>query len=313
MSLHKIPKQNYKNHTKKRVAKLSSTKSERPIVLSTWDIGLRANRAAWQGLANDTGYHALTAVEAGARAIESETNCCVGLDGIPDTEGRVTLDASIMDNNYNCGSVAFLEGIRHPVTVARQVMESTPHVLLVGEGAQQFALANGHTLEKPIKQFKDNPNTKQTGRSHDTLGIIAMDSAGQLAGACTTSGLANKLHGRVGDSAIIGAGLYVDNDVGAAVATGEGEEVIRMSGTAMVVEAMRRGLSPEEACKHVIERFAAVLEKQGRPARGLTMAYLAINARGEYGAYSLNPGFEYAVRTPTLNKLVKSKYLNSTA
>lgn len=293
-----------------------------PIVLSTWDIGYRANKKAWQILSN--GGWALDAVEEGVKVTESEINCCVGLGGIPDNQGRVTLDASIMDDNFNNGAVAALERIRHPISVARRVMEKTPHVLLVGEGAQQFALAEGFKLE-PANQLSElgatewekykNKQSKSSmfpisKNNHDTIGMVALDMHGKLSGSCTTSGLGFKMHGRVGDSAIIGAGLYVDNNVGAAVATGPGEEIIRFSATATVVEFMRRGKTPQQACEAAIRRLKSVLEKQNRLGdQSIQVGLLAIGSDGNWGAYSLRPNFQFAIRNNIINEVWVSKCL----
>jgi N4-(beta-N-acetylglucosaminyl)-L-asparaginase len=238
----------------------------------------------------------------------------VGLGGLPDREGHVTLDACIMDENGNIGSVAFLEHIVHPVSVARTVMEKTPHVMLVGEGALQFALANGFKKEKLLtkeseqawkewlkeKKYKPIANIE----NHDTIGILALDANGNLSGACTTSGMAYKMRGRVGDSPIIGAGLYVDNEIGAATSTGVGEEVIRIVGCHLVVELMRQGNSPEVACKLAVER---IIQKNPDKAKTIQVGFLALNKNGEYGAYCLQKGFTFAVYQPTGNTLTESK------
>ena len=300
----------------------------KPIVVSTWDSGLPVNKVAWKTLREPNG-RALDAVEAGANSIEDAISCCVGLGGNPDRDGKVTLDACIMDEKANCGSVAFLERIKNPISVARKLMETTPHVMLVGEGAQQFALANGFKLEsgelsddakktykqwlkkseyKPIinieqQQIKAKkgkqghgpfaPNYLEDGTfNHDTMGTIAMDASGNLSGACTTSGMGFKMRGRVGDSPIIGAGLFVDNEVGAATSSGQGEEVIRICGTHLVVEMMRMGKTPVEACKIAIERLIKINPEK---AKDFQVGFIAINKAGEYGAYSIHKGFSYSV------------------
>lgn len=281
----------------------------RPVVLSTWNFGLNANKDAWNILSG--GGRALDAVEAGARVTEGDPNVSsVGYGGLPDRDGKVTLDSCIMDEHGNCGSVAFLEHIKHPVSVARMVMEKTPHVMLVGEGALQFALANGMKKEKLLtksseKAWKEWLKTASYKpvvniENHDTIGIIALDKQGNLSGACTTSGLAYKMHGRVGDSPIIGAGLYVDNEVGAATATGVGEEVIRIVGCHLVVELMRQGHTPDEACKAAVQR---ILKKNPSRAKDVQVGFLALNKQGVYGSYCLQPGFSYAVRTPDTERL----------
>lgn len=315
---------------------LNTEGGNKPIVVSTWDSGLPVNKVAWKILREPNG-RALDAVEAGANSIEDTINCCVGLGGNPDRDGKVTLDACIMDEKANCGSVAFLERIKHPISVARKLMETTPHVFLVGEGAQQFALANGFVKEsdklspdaektyknwlvkseyKPVinieqqqikgqeiknkgQKTKDKghgpfaPNYFEDGSfNHDTMGTIAMDAAGNLSGACTTSGMGFKMRGRVGDSPIIGAGLFVDNEIGAATSSGQGEEVIRVCGTHLVVEMMRMGKTPLEACKIAIERIVKINPTK---AKDFQVGFIAINKAGEYGAFSIHTGFSYSV------------------
>jgi N4-(beta-N-acetylglucosaminyl)-L-asparaginase len=288
-------------------ARAQSNVSRGARVVSTWDFGVGANRAAWQVL--DRGGSALDAVEAGARWAESDLcNSTVGHCGYPDRDGVLTLDSSIMDGDGRCGAVAAIEDIAHPVSVARAVMEKSPHVLLVGAGAQQFAIAQGFEktpllTEKArdawrdwlkTAEYKPKINAERAGdaRNHDTLGILAVDANGKLAGACTTSGMAWKLHGRVGDSPIVGAGLYVDNDVGAATASGVGEEMIRNSASFLVVELMRQGHSPREACRLAIAR---VVRKRPEASKHLQVCFLAMNKRGDIGAYALHKGFVYAM------------------
>jgi len=300
-----------------------------PVVLSTWDFGKTANVGAWNVL--EKGGRALDAVEAGVKIPEAdETNQTIGYGGLPDRDGYVTLDACIMDENYNCGSVMCLEDIVHPISVARLVMEKTPHIMLAGEGALQFALANGFKrknllTEKSKKDWKEwlktskyNPEMNIENRlydkktdpmpggpkNHDTIGMVAMDANGNISGACTTSGLAYKMHGRVGDSPVIGAGLYVDNEVGAASASGVGEEVIRIVGSHLVVELMRQGLKPEEACKKAVER---IVQRGPERSKTIQVAFIALNKQGEIGGYSLQPGFSYSVRSNTINQVIPAK------
>lgn len=305
----------------------------KPIVVSTWDSGMAVNAEAWKTLS--TKGTALDAVEAGAMHIENEINCCVGLGGYPDRDGIVTLDSCIMDHKANCGAVAGIERIKHPVSVARKVMEKTPHVILVGAGAQQFALENGFPLESGelsesakeayaawLKKSEYKPvinieNKKQNGPfapnffddgtlNHDTMGLVAMDMNSNLSGAVTTSGMAFKLHGRVGDSPIIGAGLFVDNEVGAATSSGTGEEVIRICGTHLVVEFMRQGYSPELACKKAVER---IVNRDKAKAKTLQVGFLALNKKGQYGAYAIQKGFVFSVKSEKENVVHPSKYL----
>ncbi len=279
-------------------------------VVSTWDFGVQANQPAWNVLSS--GGDALDAVEQGARWAEAELcNPTVGRCGNPDRDGILTLDASIMDGDGRCGAVAALEDIDHPISVARRVMEKTPHVMLVGKGAQQFAVEQGFRKQRLLTpeaeqawqewrlraEYQPQINAERRQRpgdrdNHDTLGMLAIDRHGRLAGACTTSGMAWKLHGRVGDSPVIGAGLYVDNEVGAATASGVGEEMIRNAASFLVVELMRQGRSPMEACREAIER---VVRKRPEATRALQVCFLALNKHGEVGAFALHSGFVYAV------------------
>lgn len=270
----------------------------KPIVISTWNFGVPANEEAWKIL--KSGGRALDAVEAGVRIPEGDPKVTsVGYGSLPDRDGHLTLDACIMDENANCGSVAFLEHIMHPISVARMVMEKTPHIMLVGEGASKFAVENGFQKENLLTPEAETEWRKWLIKSeyklwdtHDTIGMLALDMDGNLSGACTTSGLKYKMHGRVGDSPIIGAALFVDNEVGAATATGVGEEVIRIAGAHTIVEMMRNGYSPEEACKIAIER---VLKRKGNDK--IQVAFIALNKKGEYGSYAITPDFEFALYT----------------
>jgi N4-(beta-N-acetylglucosaminyl)-L-asparaginase len=324
----------------KRSLAANMDQSVKPLVISTWDSGMSVNAEAWKILSAKGS--ALDAVEAGARHIEDKIDCCVGLGGYPDRDGIVTLDSCIMDHQANCGAVAGLERIKHPVSVARKVMEKTPHVILVGPGAQQFAVENGFPLEstelsesakkayadwlikseyKPVINIENLPSgqggKKQNGPfapnffddgtlNHDTMGLVALDMKGNLSGAVTTSGMAFKLHGRVGDSPIIGAGLFVDNEVGAATSSGTGEEVIRICGTHLVVEFMRQGYSPEMACKKAVQR---IVNRDKAKAKTLQVGFLAMNRKGQYGAYAIQKGFVFSVKSNYENKIHDSKYL----
>ncbi len=304
----------------------------KPMMISTWDEGKNVNAAAWDILAKKG--RALDAIEAGAIYIEDKISCCVGLGAYPDRDGIVTLDACVMDEHANIGAVAGVEQIKHPLSLARKVMETTPHVLLVGDGAQQFALENGFTKESAelspdskrayeewLKKSEYHPtinieNKKQNGPfapaffedgspNHDTMGMIAMDAKGNLSGGVTTSGMAFKIHGRVGDSAGIGAGLYVDNEVGAATSSGVGEEVIRICGTHLVIEFMRQGYSPEMACKKAVER---IVKRDPEKAKKIQVGFVAMNKKGQHGAWAIQKGFSYALKSNTEEKIYQSKY-----
>lgn len=288
-------------------------KVTKPIVISTWDHGLEANAMAWKILGK--GGASLDAVEAGVRVIESDpTNTSVGLGGLPDREGMVTLDACIMDHQNNCGAVAFLQDIENPISVARKVMEDTPHVMLVGKGAKDFALEKGfhetnlltENARKLWESWKEESKYKPiiNSENHDTIGLLALDENGNLSGACTTSGMAFKLHGRIGDSPIIGAGLFVDNEIGAACATGVGEAVIRIAGSAIIVELMRNGMSPSEACKEAVDRII----KKHNDLTNLQVGFIALNRNGETGGYSVYDGFNYALHSKTQNEMIASEF-----
>ncbi|MDW7690659.1 N(4)-(beta-N-acetylglucosaminyl)-L-asparaginase [Flammeovirgaceae bacterium SG7u.111] len=288
-------------------------KETKPIVVSTWNFGVEANEAAWTVL--EKSGRALDAVVKGVMVPESDpTESSVGYGGRPDRDGRVTLDSCIMDELGNCGSVACLEHIKNPVLIARAVMEKTPHVMLVGDGALQFALSEGFKKEdlltkdskKAWEKWKETNNYEPVinVENHDTIGMLAMDINGDISGACTTSGLAYKMHGRVGDSPIIGAGLFVDNEVGGATATGMGEEVIKIVGSHLVVELMRQGKSPQEACKVAVERIV----KKNKNYKDVQIGFLALNKNGETGAYCIHKGFTYAVKTIKSSDLIDGKH-----
>jgi len=308
----------------------------KPIVISTWAPNIKANASAWEILG--TGGRALDAVVKGVQVPEADpTDNSVGYGGLPDRDGKVTLDSCVMDEKGNCGSVMALEHIMHPVLVARLVMETTPHVQLVGDGALQFALEQGFKKEnllteqsekawkewlkkssydpmRTIKELEEKIEKEKKKKddypwpvallNHDTIGMVAMDTNGNLGGACTTSGMAFKMHGRVGDSPIIGAGLFVDNEIGAASATGVGEEVVKICGAHTVVEAMRRGLSPELACKEAIRR---IVKNKGSQAKEVQVGFLAINNKGQHGAFAVQKGFNYCVTTKSGTKVIDAK------
>ncbi len=301
-----------------------------PVVISTWDFGQVANLEAWKILSNKG--RVVDAVEAGVQIPEADgSNQSVGYGGNPDRDGRVTLDACIMDDLYNAGSVACLESILHPIKVARLVMDKTPHVMLSGEGALEFALANGfkkETLLTPqsekdwkewLKTSKYEPQMNIENRTydkktdpmpggvsnHDTIGMIALDANDNIGGACTTSGLAYKMRGRIGDSPIIGAGLYVDNEVGGATSSGVGEEVMKIVGAHLIVELMRNGKTPAQACKIAVER---IIKRSPEKSKNIQVGFLAMNKKGEYGAYALQEGFTYSVKSNTVEKIFSSDH-----
>ncbi|MGJ8737957.1 isoaspartyl peptidase/L-asparaginase family protein [Zobellia laminariae] len=269
----------------------------KPIVICTWDF-FNASSKAWDVLKE--GGSSLDAVTEGVMVEENDVdNQTVGIGGRPDRDGNVTLDSCIMDKDGNCGAVLAMQNIANPILVARKVMEETPHVMLAGKGAEQFAYEMGFKktnllTEKSKQEWIEWKKTSQYKpiiniENHDTIGMLAIDANGDISGACTTSGMGYKMAGRVGDSPIIGAGLFVDNEVGGATATGVGEEVVRTVGSFLIVELMRQGKSPQEACKEGVERIMA--KNKGR--NDFQIGFIAINKKGETGSYCIHPGFTF--------------------
>lgn len=288
---------------KNKSVSISRTTVLKPLIISTWNHGLAANEEALRQL--EKGKSAIDAIVSGVGVCEADPdNRSVGYGGLPDREGHVTLDACIMDAKSNCGSVSFLQEIKHPIAVAKKVLEETSHVMLSGKGAQDFALSQGFLKENLLTSESENDWKEWLKKSkykpvinmenHDTISMLVLDENGDLSGGCTTSGAAWKMHGRVGDSPIIGAGLFLDNEVGAAAATGLGEAVIRTAGSAMVVELMRQGKSPFEACKEIVERIYNK-HKNHKDMDYLQVGFIAVNKNGEHGGYSLRSGFNFAV------------------
>jgi N4-(beta-N-acetylglucosaminyl)-L-asparaginase len=270
-------------------------------MVSTWNHGILANAEGFKALSE--GGTAMDMIEAAAILVEEDAEgLSVGIGGLPDRDGNVTLDACCMDHLGRAGSVCFLQDIMHPLSVARKVMEETPHVMLAGAGAKQFALEQGFETTNLLtekatlawEKWKEKNEYKPVINieNHDTIGILALDSAGRLAGGCTTSGVAFKMHGRVGDSPIIGAGLFVDGNVGGATATGLGEAVMRTVGSFLVVELMRGGLHPQLACETAVKRIIDSMD-----VSNLQVGYLALDKNGRHGAHAIHKGFNYAVTT----------------
>lgn len=289
-----------------------------PLSIGTWPFAEHTTRASLEAM--QKGANALDAVELGVKICEADPReRSVGLGGRPDRDGRVTLDACIMDHLGNIGSVAACEHVVHVSSLARAVMERTPHVMLVGDGATQFAKEQGFPLQNLLvpdseaewkkwlekAEYRPIPNVE----NHDTIGQLTLDSEGRLAGCCTTSGMAFKMHGRVGDSPIIGAGLYVDGEVGAATATGHGEEVIRTVGSFRVVAAMKSGKSPQRACEDAVREIHKLFVRRGKPWADTQIGFIAISARGEVGGYALRPGFSYAVASADGVRVLKAESL----
>lgn len=287
-----------------------------PVIISTWSYGKEANTETLRVL--NEGGSVVDAVEKGVMIPEANPEInSVGLGGFPDRDGKVTLDASIMGPDGNAGAVSFLEEIVHPISVARKVMDDTPHVMLSGSGALQFAVENGFERQnlltpkmekawkKWIKKAKYDPKInweEKPNEFHDTIGLLAIDKDSQMAGACTTSGLAGKIRGRVGDSPIIGAGLFIDNEIGGATATGMGELVMKTLGSFLVVEFMRNGSSPQMACEKATKRIVEKVPESEKYQIG----FIALSNKGEIGAYSLQPGFTYAFNINGLNHLIQA-------
>ncbi|WP_223034688.1 isoaspartyl peptidase/L-asparaginase family protein [Hanstruepera marina] len=293
----------------------ADSKASLPLVIATWHVE-EATAKAWEVL--QAGGTAIDAVEQGCMVEEAnEKGQSVGKGGLPDRDGHVTLDACIMDKHGNCGSVVFLENIVHAVSVARKVMEDTPHVMLAGKGAEQFALEQGFKREnllteaskKAWEEWKVDSEYKPiiNIENHDTIGMLAIDKNGDISGACTTSGLAYKMHGRVGDSPIIGSGLFVDNEIGACVATGLGEEVVKTVGSFLVVELMRQGKTPQEACEEAISR---IVNKPNSNYKDFQVGYIAVNKQGETGSYSIHQWFSMTKYQDGVNEQIQSDFFN---
>lgn len=296
----------------KRLLDVPLGKAVSPLAIATWGPNTSATAAAYGVISQ--GGHALDAVEAGAKIAEANVDdTSVGYGGFPDRDGFVTLDASIMDELGNAGSVCFLEDIQHPISVARRVMEKTPHVMLAGAGARQFALEEGFPVgnlltpqaRKALDDWKETALYKPVinVERHDTIGILAMDQSGRICGACSTSGQAFKMRGRVGDSPIIGAGLFVDGQVGAATCTGLGELTLKTLGCFLLVEEMRRGASPMKAAERVIRRIVQKYPEQTRDAQ---VGFVAIDRKGRYGAFSIHRGFNFALSTDGQPKVIEA-------
>ena len=288
-----------------------------PKFISTWSHGALANQTALNEMKKSG--NILSAVEQGVRIIESDADGrSVGLGGLPDRSGKVTLDASIMKGNGACGAVGSVYNIEHPISIARKVMEETPHVMLVGDGARNFALENGFPDKELLtdETRRDYQNWKKeqdfkappvNHENHDTIGLLGIDSNGNMAGACTTSGWAYKIPGRLGDSPIIGAGLFVDDEVGAATASGLGETIIQVAGCHLVVELMRQGRSPEEACREAAGRITKKHSKWNES--DVQACFIAMGKDGTVGSYSIKKGFQYAVLEGEKENLIDAPYL----
>jgi N4-(beta-N-acetylglucosaminyl)-L-asparaginase len=308
-----------------------------PVVIATWPFGKVAVETALKQIA--AGKPVLDAVIDGATAVEDDiTVRSVGFGSVADRLGRLTLDACVMDGKtLSCGAVAAVEHIRSVAKLARLVMEKTPHIQIFGDGAKWFALQNGfplempHTIESvrdwyskhpdkakwqgkpPVKgvPLTDNAAAPVDESNHDTVTVIGQGSDGRLGGVCTTSGLAYKYPGRVGDSPIIGAGLYVDDEVGAAGATGTGEEIIRIGGSSFVIEQLRAGKSPQEACEIACQRVNKTAARRG--VHPINVAFLAMDPKGRVGgACTVGTNFQYAVGRAGKVDLVKAKEVPST-
>ena len=293
----------------------SKQRPSNPIVVATWDVK-NATKKAWEIL-NSQG-SSLDAIEEGCKVEEANKNGqSVGIGGLPDREGNVTLDACIMDYKGNCGSVVYLKNIKHAISVARMIMEKTPHVMIAGDGAKKFALNMGFKQENLLteKSKKDWVKWKKNEKyqpiinieNHDTIGMLAIDKNNNISGGCTTSGLAYKMPGRVGDSPIIGAGLFIDNEIGGAVATGLGEEVVKTVGSFLVVALMRQGYSPKDACRFAIER---IVKKPESNYKNFQVGYIAINKNGQTGSYAIQKGFSMTQHDINGNKTLDSPYYN---
>jgi N4-(beta-N-acetylglucosaminyl)-L-asparaginase len=296
---------------------VSTDEEKLPLVIATWHVK-NATARAMEIL--QSGGTSLDAVEQGCMVEEVDVkNSSVGKGGLPDRDGNVTLDACIMDKHGNCGSVVYLQDITHAVSVARKIMEDTPHVMLAGEGAKQFAISLGFKEEdlltesskKAWEDWKIKSEYKPiiNIENHDTIGMLAIDKNRDIAGACTTSGLAYKMQGRVGDSPIIGSGLFIDNEIGGCVATGLGEEVVKTVGSFLVVELMRQGKSPQQACEEAINR---IVSKPNSNYKDFQVGYIAVNKKGETGSYSIHQWFSMTKFQDGINEQIQSDFYYKT-
>lgn len=307
----------FASERRKNILEESSTEyatANFPLVIATWNV-TQSTEVAYKVL--EQGKSALDAVEEGCRVEEADVkNQSVGYGGLPDRDGKVTLDACIMDSKGNYGAVVYLQNILHPISVARKVMEETPHVILAGKGAEHFAISKGFEpmdllTEKSKKDWEEWKKTSEYKpiiniENHDTIGMLAIDKNGDIAGGCTTSGLAYKMAGRVGDSPIIGSGLFIDNEIGGATATGLGEEVLKTVGSFLIVELMRQGKSPQQACEEAIGRII----KKSPDFENFQVGYIAVNKKGETGFYSIHDGFSVTKYQEGKNQNIPSDFYN---
>lgn len=298
-------------------AKATDEKSKKPapIAICTWGFSGATEKA---GQLLSEGKSAMDAIIAGV-AVEEENleNTTVGIGATPDREGNVTLDACVMNPEGDCGAVLAVENIVNVAALARKVMEDTPHVILAGRGAEEFGYEQGFKKQNLLTDERKTAwkewlktsdyKPKINIENHDTIGMLAIDAQGDIAGACTTSGLGYKMKGRVGDSPIIGSGLFIDNEVGGAVATGMGEEVLKTVGSFLIVELMRNGMSPQAACEEAIKRIT----KKGPRYKDFQIAYIAMNKAGDVGSFCIHEGFTMMKYQNQENINVKSNYFNA--
>jgi len=293
---------------------VAATNASKPVVIATWDVK-EATAKAWETLVQ--GGSVLDAIEKGCNVEEANAEGqSVGIGGLPDRDGNVTLDACIMNPAGDYGAVVCMQNIMHPISVARKVMEKTPHVILAGQGAEKYALSEGFKKENLLTEASKKAweEWRKTSKyqpiinieNHDTIGMLAMDKNGDIAGGCTTSGLAYKMAGRVGDSPIIGSGLFIDNEIGGATATGLGEEVLKTVGSFLIVELMRQGRTPQQACEEAIARII----KKSPDFTNFQVGYIAINKAGETGYYSIHDGFSVTKYQDDKNDNTPSDFYN---
>ncbi len=311
-----LAKNTAKDISSEIVSEATNSPTTFPIVIATWDVPNATNKA---GQVLDEGKSALDAIEQGCMAEEADaSNQSVGLGGLPDRDGNVTLDACIMNKDGNYGSVVYIQNIVHAISIARKVMEETPHVILAGKGAEKFAVSQGfkrvnlltEASKKRWEKWKVTSEYKPiiNIENHDTIGMLAIDKNGDISGGCTTSGLAFKMAGRVGDSPIIGSGLFIDNKIGGATATGLGEEVLKTVGSFLIVELMRQGRTPQEACEEAILRIVT----SNPNFKNFQVGYIALNKKGETGYYSIHERFSTSIYKDGKNENFKSDFYNKT-
>ena len=283
------------------IKNLTSKQNNIPIAAATWNFGKLAIESCSPLLEN--GLSAIDAVEEGIKFVElnDDDQYFVGVGGLPNSEGHMELDAAIMDHKKRYGAVMAIKKIKSPISIARSIMEKCVHNVICGDGAMKWAIDNGFPLDEKVLtidserewlawKYENEKHISDSEDMHDTIGLICLDKDGNLCAGTSTSGWKFKHPGRVGDSPLVGSGLYCDGKVGAAVATGDGEEIMRVCLSFLAVEFMRQGMEPNEACRLAIERLEDLEpnteQENKRMHKKLTVGLIAMNINGKIGAAS---------------------------